>query len=302
MIRAKILLQTLWKEGTDWDECAKPNSVHVWCRFVENLSEVGKIEVPRWIGFSPTYNIQTHGFCDASQEAYCACLYIRCQQDINPATTRLLVAKGKVAPLQTISLPRLELCGAVLLSKLLNQVRSQLDLQKASVYLWCDSSIVLAWLEKPPYVWKTYVANRISEILKNVGNSTWRHVRSNDNPADLGTRGCKPQELVSHSLWWHGPEWLCTPPNSWPSSQPQKTQPPDQRTIKAFHMIEKKDVIDGFSSFARVLRIIGYVFRFFHKCKKISQDAGPLTQHEINNTKTRLIILAQKRYFEDEYS
>nr|XP_036214410.1 uncharacterized protein LOC118680113 [Bactrocera oleae] len=58
-------------------------------------------------------------------------------------------------------------------------------MKKHRLYLWSDSEIVLAWLEKPPHAWKTYIANRTSQILDLVGSATWRHVASADNPADL---------------------------------------------------------------------------------------------------------------------
>ncbi|XP_075167730.1 uncharacterized protein LOC142239861 [Haematobia irritans] len=84
-------------------------------------------------------------------------------------------------------------------------------------FFWTDSTIVLAWLKKPPCAWSTFVGNRVSEILENVGKDKWRHVDSKDNPADVASRGCTPSELQSHLLWWHGPQWLKLPRDRWPT-------------------------------------------------------------------------------------
>ncbi|XP_065359110.1 uncharacterized protein LOC135953245 [Calliphora vicina] len=197
VIRGKILIQQLWLERIDWDEPVSADSLRTWNELINDLPSVEKIRIPRWIQFTPVDCIQIHGFCDASKMAYCAAVYIRVQTS-RTVFTNLLVSKSKVAPLDAITLPRLELSGAVMLAKLTNHTISSLELNQYEVVLWCDSSIVLGWLAKPPATWKEiYVSNRVSKIHKLIPNAKWRHVPTHYNPADLGSRGCRPQDLYS---------------------------------------------------------------------------------------------------------
>ncbi|XP_075157769.1 uncharacterized protein LOC142231036 [Haematobia irritans] len=305
IITAKILLQQLWMDGTDWDEKVKAHSLKKWDEFVENFSEIPSIKIPRWIGYTPNAGIQIHGFCDASEKAYCACVYIRVFLSKREISSNLLVSKSKVAPLKTISLPRLELCGAVLLARLIKCAAQNLNFELKNIFLWCDSTITLAWISKPPYQWKTYVANRVSKILDLVGNSNWLHVQSVDNPADLGTRGCTASELKENSLWWHGPHWLRKDSSVWPQ-QPVVPEHSIEKKISTFHTAtEQEDVLDRFSSYHRALRVLAYMFRFFHKCRRMNNFTFSdtlITSQEINFVKHRMIMLAQRVYFFLDYN
>ena len=140
------------------------------------------------------------GFCNASEKAYTGVIYLRSTDTEGHHHVTLVVAKTKVAPIRRISLPRLELCGAVILARLVEQSREVLGIPLEDVHLWTDSTIVLAWLSCNPRRLKTYVANRVTEITDAIPPSRWRHVRSEDNPADCASRGLLPSQLMVHDF------------------------------------------------------------------------------------------------------
>ena len=202
-------MQQIWRNDTSWDSPLKPLTCQIWKKFLATLPDIRNVQVPRWIGYDPSVSFQIHAFCDSSECAYnCAALYIRVKHRDNTFSSHLLCAKTKVAPVKQITLPSLELCASLLLSKLIKKIVPQLKYTIENMFLWTDSSIVLAWLKKPPHAWKTFVGNRVSQITQNVGNTVWQHVPTTDNPADLATRGLTPFKLQNKQLWWHSPAWL----------------------------------------------------------------------------------------------
>lgn len=116
-----------------------------------------------------------NGFADASNLAYAAAVYLKVVSQSGHVTITLLVSKSKVAPLKPLSIPRLELSAAVLLSRLVEFVRQSLEISAIKTYCWTDSTTVLTWVTQHPSKWKVFVANRVAEIQTRAPDCTWRH-------------------------------------------------------------------------------------------------------------------------------
>ena len=307
------MLQELWKSNLHWDEELSSSIATKWVTFLEALPRICKIRIPRWLGTEPAGVIQIHGFADASQSAYAAVVYA-----VIPATSRrvgmsrLLAAKTKVAPLKTITIPRLELCAAALLAKLLRHMIDKfVEVSPTAVHAWTASEIALAWLKSDPSRWKVFVANRVVEIKRTLPNVAWHHFHSDQNPADIASRGMLPAEVKESSLWWNGPTWMYSsglwgprPPTSIPSKDLLEINPPGiGRTCLSFvvqHPLE--DPSARFSSLLRLERVIAYCLRLRHRsiASRTSPIHGGLTSDELETAFLRSVYWVQRTYFAEE--
>ncbi|GFT75610.1 integrase catalytic domain-containing protein [Trichonephila clavipes] len=112
--KAKIFIQELWKIKLDWSEQLPPDAMEEWMNFYQKLAKVNNFKIPRCILLPATIRIEIHGFSDASERAYAAVVYIKCFNESGQSQTRLLCSKSRVAPLKTLTIPRVggRLCNA----------------------------------------------------------------------------------------------------------------------------------------------------------------------------------------------
>lgn len=214
----KVLIQDIWRTKCEWDAIVPFHIQSKWNEFRRALESLSNITIPRWIRYVPGLKTSLHGFADASSKSYGFCFYVRVENG-NETTCHLVMSKTKVAPVKGMTIPRLELCGALMLAKMCKQVCNVHEIDQKNVTLWVDSSIVIHWLSKCPAGMKIFVANRVAEAQDLTKGIEWRHVRTNDNPADLASRGVLANELINNSLWFNGPAWLREPIDKWPISE-----------------------------------------------------------------------------------
>ena len=171
-------------------------------------------------------------FDDASGSAYGAAAYLRWQVRENDFASFLVIAKNRLAPMKAISIPRLELCGAVLSVRLRRTIEEEMDCNFESVIHITDSMIVRAQIQKESYSFQTFVSNRISEIQDKSSPSEWYWIRSELNIADWTTRVRAPEELNSESIWQTGPSFLKLPKEEWPTTQSYECKDlPDSKKV-----------------------------------------------------------------------
>ena len=220
-IKAKLLLQALWRRKVDWDKPVDQETRDCWQLVAADIQEVTTHVYTRRYFTQPlhlTTAKQVHIFADASLSAYGAVAYLR-QKD----QATLVMSRSRVAPVRSITLPKLELMAAVIATRLAKFVIQSLYLTSddTTVHMWSISQIVLHWIYdiKQTTTAKPFIANRVTEITQSLLASAWTYVPTDENPADLLTRGISEKQLQSSQLWLHGPSWL-THTDQWPTWSP----------------------------------------------------------------------------------
>ena len=310
IIKAKILLQRVWEAKIGWDDVLPKSIHHEWTIWRSELPLLTGRHVPRC--YYPKHirvtSVELHGFSDASEEAYAGVVYIRVQDSSGNVHSSLVLAKTKVAPIKRLTIPRLELCGAKLLSQLLQHAQRALNISIHNTFAWTDSTIVLNWLVGSPRRFKTFVGNRISHIMQSIPPERWNHVRSTDNPADCASRGLFPSELLGHKLWWDGPEWLRLCPDQWPSKSPapKVEMPVDEEKSICLHIVVNSEPaipLDRCSSFSHLKRLTAWMFRFIHNCRKLNNDRSNslyLSTAELAASEVYWMSLTQSQAYHSE--
>ena len=99
--------------------------------------------------------------------------YLRFKNLDNIVRKALVIAKTKVAPIKVLSMPRLDLCGAVIVSKLLDYCRQVLEIPINNTYAWTDSTVVLSWVWGNPRRLKPFVGNHVTGIMDHIPPEQW---------------------------------------------------------------------------------------------------------------------------------
>lgn len=311
-IRAKIFMQSLWTRQCDWDEIITSEELLEWKDIAQDLHDASTIKINRHFFTTATTRMSDsmlHIFCDASLKAYGATAYLCTAED-----SSLIMAKSRVAPLKKLTLPQIELLAAVLGVRLANYIHQSLKIEH-TVY-WSDSQIVLHWIAGNKSN-NQFVRNRVTEIRQNTSAEDWKYCPTDQNPADLLTRGIPSDDLHQKTLWWKGPHWISRD-KDWP--QWNKHKMTDEKAIEeltafttvteaATTNIENERGLDQsidihrYSSLQKLYRVTAYVTRFINNCRSNVQDRkkNHLTAEEIQASETKWIISCQHQGFPDVF-
>ena len=276
---AKCLIQELWRLKLDWDDAIPKDLQAVWEKWFCQLKFLADLNIPRqfqYSGSDQTYEL--HLFSDASELGFASVAYLRIQLSSSQFVCHFLAAKSHLAPVKKVlTIPKLELQGAVMSVRLSQTLQSELDVKLSRVVYWTDALTVLRYIQNDEKRWKIFVANRIAEIRENTEPKQWKFVPGPQNPADAATRGLQAQDITVGSVWFQGPEFLKYDENNWPEfpkvgppaeddenlrrpavvNVMQSTQPGDLAKLKWENLIQP----ERYSSWQKLKRHAAWVIR-----------------------------------------
>ena len=206
---AKLLTREVSAVCKGWDSKLPKELSYRVTRWMEDFRLVPTITFPRHVGIHDAKLEQLACFCDASTQALGAVVYLVSTGKDDKVQVRLLTSKSRIAPCPAQTIPRLELTAAVLGVNLMSHVRKAFPkIPQDNIYYFSDSRNVVFWIHNGSRSVPTYVANRLDTIFKYTEASQWLHVATDENSADLPSRGCSLEELKESSLWKEGPAFL----------------------------------------------------------------------------------------------
>ena len=302
----KQILQQMCRQNIGWDDPVPADLSDEWTKWRRDLENLDLIKIDRCFqpqGFGEIVKTEVHHFSDASFQGYGHCSYLRLVNAKGDVHCSLIMGKSRVAPKKTMTIPRMELCAAVLSVKVARFLRSELKMNYDE-YFWTDSQIVLAYINNKSRRFHVFVANRVQHICDLSKEEQWHYVPSEDNPADHASRGLGVSALLS-SNWNVGPEFLRTPTLEMPDNEHVEIRDddPEVKTKFVFAMQAKQpdpilQRLEKFSDWDRAVRALARLRRFVKfKIGKAADLNGCLSVEEIEEMKEEIIRRAQRDSF-----
>jgi hypothetical protein len=277
-LSAKRLLQRLTKANLGWDEALPDDCVEQWHRWKNDLPVLEKMKIARCVKpahLGKVMKYELHHFSDASCYAYGAVTYLRMTDEYGNRHSALIMAKCRLAPIKAVTIPRLELMGAVMAVKLDKICRYELSVPIAQSYYWCDSLIVLSYIKSQSKRFMVFVANRLSFIWSHTTSEQWRYVKTSVNPADIVCRGMDAQELIKCKRWLHGPSFLVQEEkfDDEPLILEIQAEDPECTREKQVYAVQGtndvlQELVTRYSNFYRLKRAVAWILKFMSWLQK----------------------------------
>ncbi len=321
LLQGRQILQDLCREGIDWDDPISEQTRARWEKWRYDLLLLDDLGVQRCFrpdDFGELKTIELHHFSDASTSGYGQCSYLRLVDNRNKVHCSFVVGKARVAPLKSVTIPRLELTAALVSVKVSTMLHKELNYEEIIDVYWTDSKVVLGYINNDAKRFHIFVANRVQQIREYTNPSQWRYIESKENPADDASRGLSAQELISNPRWLSGPEFLWKSDiNTAPVESLSLSEgDPEVKRVKSFAIqgssTEMRTIpqrLEYFSEWHRAKRAIALCLRLrsrlrnkqsISKRTREKSHTRPVDVEELRRAEREIIKAVQSEAFPDE--
>jgi hypothetical protein len=315
LLKGRKILQEITALKDGWDNQVPDNLVQLWNAWRIQLPSLQNLKIDRCYkpaGFGTVKSMSLHCFADASEVGYGTACYLRQVDTEDKICVSLVCGKSRVAPLKTVTIPRLELTSATLSVKIGALIKEELKQESLQDFYWSDSKITLGYIMNDVRRFRVFVANRCSKIRSYTQKNQWNHIDSKENPADHASRGISIEETSNVEQWLHGPRILHENNEIWKESNCTniKTHEEDIEikpiSVNTIQVVERNYVLsqleERISSWLRMIRIVATMIEFCKRCQTNKSDRKKfeLTTEDIQNAEKRILVSVQITYFKKE--
>ncbi|KAK7891083.1 hypothetical protein WMY93_023046 [Mugilogobius chulae] len=321
-IKGRMILRDITSDNVEWDAPLPQSKFEEWRRWQESLSVLKDLHIPRTYATFPVTQAKTTELCvfsDASVRAISAVAYLRVTHDDDHHEVGFVLGKAKLAPQPELTIPRLELCAAVLAVEVAETIMQEIHLKVDAVRFFSDSKVVLGYIHNEKRRFYVFVSNRVQRIRQVSQPTQWRFVPTELNPADCGSRSVAAEELVN-TLWLTGPRFLTDPDTTRITSSEQYTlvDPDDDTEIRVnainvdFEISSSKLFSSRFEHFSNWKSLCKAVARLIHIAKSFSDKStnncsgwhycNDVSPSELNKAECFIIRTVQQECYSQELS
>lgn len=312
-IGGKIILRKIVASSLDWDDQLPTPLVREWETWKSTLQSLENLQIPRVMvpHLNDAASRELLIYCDASELAIAAVCYLKVTYPDGSSSTRFVFGKSKVSPLSGHTIPRLKLCAAVLALDIAQVTEEHLKVKLDNINFYSDSSVVLGYINNETKRFFTNVANRVAYIRSLGKPSQWFYVRSEANPADVGTRGIQLSDM-QNSVWLHGPGMLSAlAKESTPLTDDYHPliDPDVDREVRSNKLEVDTPVSSSldsgrfsrFSSWERLIAALMYIRRFIQRKTTKLPNLSQMKDTDLFLDTERMVIrYVQKRVYQEE--
>lgn len=307
---AKKLFQETCALSLSWDDALPQNLICTWKKWIKDMESLQEYKVKRCMhNVKKIIATELHVFSDGCEVGYGAVAFIKYSYEDLSNSSSIVASKGRLTPINNRTLktiPRIELTAAKLAVELSIKLKDELDYNFQTIRFWSDSTTVIRYIQGTHLKFHRFVENKVNFIRNFTSAEQWSYIPSNQNPADIVSRGSTPRQLAASELWNKGPKILTELVNSSEQNFHASESPADDLEIKTriIKSLESSDPIsilmESTSKWQKLRLRIASLMKFKESLKQKSTFKDViLSVDDLKRAENTIFKFLQDKYFHE---